>query len=85
MEHGSFSVFRPELEDALTAPIIPPLPAQAHPVGSPWPFDAAAEFLAVSARHLMRLADAGKVKTIRIGRRRLIPDFEMSRMAREGC
>ncbi|MBA4192362.1 MAG: DNA-binding protein [Planctomycetaceae bacterium] len=58
---------------------------KARSTGSPWSFDAAAEFLTVSARHLMRLADAGKLKTIRIGHRRLIPDVEVIRIAKEGC
>jgi excisionase family DNA binding protein len=57
----------------------------ARPPGSPWPLDDAAAFLSVSARHLLRLADLGKVRTIRIGRRRLVPDAEVHRLAREGC
>jgi hypothetical protein len=39
----------------------------------------------VSTRHLIRLIDASKVKSIQIGRRRLIPDSEVQRLAREGC
>lgn len=57
----------------------------ARPPGSPWPIPHAAAFLSVSARHLARLLDAGKVKSVRLGRRRLIPDAEVQRLAREGC
>lgn len=53
--------------------------------GSPWPIADAATFLSISERHLHRLLDAGKVKSVRLGRRRLIPDAEVQRLAREGC
>lgn len=43
-----------------------------------------AEHLGVSLRHLERLADAGKVRTIKIGRRRFVPHDELSRICREG-
>lgn len=56
-----------------------------RPPGSPWPIPDAAEFLHVSARHLHRLLDANKVRSLRLGRRRLIPDDEVRRLAREGC
>jgi excisionase family DNA binding protein len=60
----------------------PPLP---RPPGAPWPIPDAARFLSVSVRHLHRLLDAGKVKSVRLGRRRLIPDSEVQRLARSGC
>lgn len=53
--------------------------------GSPWPIADAAKFLHVSTRHLHRLIDANKIRTIRLGRRRLLPDSEIQRLAREGC
>lgn len=53
--------------------------------GSPWPIADAAQFLNVSTRHLHRLIDANKVRSIRIGRRRLLPDSEIQRLASEGC
>jgi excisionase family DNA binding protein len=56
-----------------------------HVAGAPWPFADCASYLSVSLRHLIRLADANKVKTIRFGRRRLIPDSEVQRLATEGC
>jgi hypothetical protein len=34
---------------------------------------------------LHRLIDADKVRTVRLGRRRLIPAVEIERLAREGC
>jgi len=57
----------------------------AHPAGSPWPFAEAARYLGVSVRHLHRLADLERVRTIRLGRRRLVPDGEVQRLARDGC
>lgn len=69
--------------DMLT-PVPPPRPT-GRPDGSPWPFPDAARFLAVSLRHLTRLADANKVKTIRFGRRRMVADAEVKRLAAEGC
>ena len=53
--------------------------------GSPWSIPEAAAFLTVSERHLYRLLDARKVRSVRLGRRRLIPDDEVRRLAREGC
>ncbi|MDY3560225.1 excisionase family DNA-binding protein [Gemmata sp. JC673] len=53
--------------------------------GSPWPLDEAAAYLHISARHLQRLIDASKVRSVRLGRRRLIPDAEVQRLARNGC
>lgn len=61
---------------------LPPPPVES---GSPWSIPDAAEFLGISPRHLYRLLDANKVKSVRLGRRRLIPDHEVQRLAREGC
>lgn len=66
-----------------TTPQVYPQPARAP--GSPWPITDAAQFLRVSTRHIHRLLDAGKVRSLRLGRRRLIPDTEVQRLAREGC
>jgi excisionase family DNA binding protein len=61
----------------------PPTPSR--PPGAPWSVRDAAAFLTVSARHLHRLIDAGKVRSVRLGRRKLVPDSEVQRLAREGC
>ncbi|CEF48210.1 unnamed protein product [uncultured bacterium] len=61
-----------------------PIPQSRTP-GSPWPIPEAAAFLTVSQRHLYRLLDARKVRSVRLGRRRLIPDDEVRRLARDGC
>jgi excisionase family DNA binding protein len=53
--------------------------------GSPWSIPEAAAFLTVSQRHLYRLLDARKARSVRLGRRRLIPDDEVRRLARDGC
>lgn len=57
----------------------------ARPPGAPWAIPDAAAFLAVSERHLSRLLTANRVRSVRLGRRRLIPDDEVRRLAREGC
>jgi excisionase family DNA binding protein len=62
-----------------------PTTTATRPPGSPWSIQDAAQFLTVSARHLHRLLDAGKVRSVRLGRRRLISDAEVQRLAREGC
>jgi excisionase family DNA binding protein len=56
-----------------------------HPPGAPWPIDEAASYLRISERHLHRLIDGGKVRSLKLGRRRLIADAEVQRLAREGC
>jgi excisionase family DNA binding protein len=53
--------------------------------GGPWSVPDAAAFLGVSERHVYRLLDAGKVRSVRIGRRRLVPDAEVRRLAAHGC
>lgn len=60
-------------------------PPPHRPPGAPWPIPEAARFLAISLRHMHRLLDANKVKSVRLGRRRLIPDAEVHRLARQGC
>jgi excisionase family DNA binding protein len=68
----------------MTATTPTPTPPSRAP-GSPWSIQDAAQFLHVSTRHIHRLLDAGKVRSLRLGRRRLIPDAEVQRLAREGC
>lgn len=71
----------------MSTPTTPPTTSvlTPRPAGAPWPIPEAAAFLAVSERHLYRLLDAGKLKSVRLGRRRLIPDAEVQRLARSGC
>ena len=57
----------------------------ARPPGAPWTITDAAAFLTISERHLSRLLNASLVRSVRLGRRRLIPDDEVRRIAREGC
>jgi excisionase family DNA binding protein len=54
-----------------------------RPVGKPWAVAEAAEFLGVSARTLWRLIDTRDVKVARLGRRVLVPDCEVRRLAGE--
>jgi excisionase family DNA binding protein len=60
-----------------------PAPVQ-RPPGAPWPFREAAPYLGVSVPHLIRMADRNLVRTIRIGRRRLLPAWEVERLATDG-
>ena len=66
-----------------------PLPAQpkapARPEGAPWSLRDAAAYWGVSERHVAGLAAANKIRTIRIGCRRLVPADEVARVAREGA
>jgi hypothetical protein len=56
----------------------------ARPPGSPWSLRDAAAFWGVSERHVAGLVAEDKVRSIKIGARRLIPDDEVRRVAREG-
>ena len=47
--------------------------------------DARALHAQVPVLDLHRLLDAGKVRSLRLGRRRLIPASEVERLASEGC
>jgi excisionase family DNA binding protein len=55
-----------------------------RPPGAPWPLDEAAEFLHVSKRHLNRLIDGRKAKALRLGRRVMLADSEVRRLAEQG-
>lgn len=55
-----------------------------RPAGAPWPIRDAAAYLAISTRHLHRLIDGGKAKALRIGRRVLLADAEVRRLAEQG-
>jgi excisionase family DNA binding protein len=65
--------------------VVESMPARSP--GRPWSLIEAAEFLHVSTKTLTRLADAGRLKLIRIGTsargRILISDSEVRRLA--GC
>lgn len=62
-----------------------PVPDAPHTPGAPWSLPEAAKFLKVSPRHLHRLLDRKQVRSVRLGRRRFIPDAEVQRLANEGC
>ena len=62
-----------------------PAPAQpAHRPGAPWAVADAALFLTISTRHVRRLIDAGRIRAVRVGRRVLVPDAEVRRVADRG-
>lgn len=58
-----------------------PVNSAERQAGSPWPVADAAKFLHISARHLIRLMGEGKVTSFTLGRRRLIADAEVARIA----
>jgi excisionase family DNA binding protein len=65
------------MQTLMTAPI------PTRPAGQPWTLREASDFLQVSARTLTRMAEAGKLKVLRVGVARgrvLIPDAEMRRL-----
>jgi len=59
-------------------------PATRQP-GAPWPIDDAAAHLGICSRHLRRLIDDNKIRSIRLGRRIMIPAAELERVANEGA
>jgi excisionase family DNA binding protein len=62
----------------------PPTAPPPREPGRPWPIAEAAEYLCISERHLARLGKAGKVKLLYFGRRVLVSDAEVKRLATEG-
>jgi excisionase family DNA binding protein len=54
-----------------------------RPAGKPWAVAEAAGFLGNSTRTLWRLIDTRDVKVARVGRRVLVPDSEVRRLAGE--
>jgi excisionase family DNA binding protein len=57
---------------------------QPHAPGAPWSVQSAAAYLGISERHLIYLCDAETIRSFRIGRRRLIADAELRRIAEGG-
>ncbi len=62
----------------------PKLPPTLREVGRPWELLELAQHLHVSKKTLERAIKAGKLKSIRIGRRVLVPDSEARRLAESG-
>jgi excisionase family DNA binding protein len=69
----------------MNAPFSANLSGGDRPAGAPWSVADAAQFLGISDRHLWRLIFQEKVKAIKFGRRVLIADAELRRLAMEGC
>jgi hypothetical protein len=68
----------------MTRAISDALHSSNHPPGAPWSVADAASFLGISARHLNRLLRGSRVLGDRIGRRVLLPDSEVRRLAEMG-
>lgn len=65
--------------------IVPPITGTPKRLeGQPWSLRDAASYLGISLRHLIALADDGKIATFRLGRRRFIGAAEMTRVATKG-
>ncbi len=58
-------------------------PTEAEPAA--YSLKAAARALSISERSLQRLIAEGRMKSIRLGARRLVPAAEVRRAAAEGC
>jgi excisionase family DNA binding protein len=58
--------------------------ADAPPIPRPWSLRDAANELNISERYLGELCAEGKVRSIKFGRRRLIPDATVRRLAEFG-
>ncbi len=58
--------------------------AEGRPDGGAWPLAEVARFWGVSERHVARLVASGSLRSFKIGRRRLIADAEVKRVAAEG-
>ena len=58
--------------------------APARLPGQPWDFDSAAAYLSVCRKTLERYARLKQIAVIRLGRRVLIADAELARVARTG-
>ncbi len=56
-----------------------------RPAGAPWALADARDYLGVSERTFRRLTSSGRVRTIRIGGKPMVPDAEVRRLAAEGC
>jgi excisionase family DNA binding protein len=69
----------------MTRQVTPFQPVSTRRDGSPWSIGDASAYLGVSPRHLIRLMERDAILSIRLGRRRLIPDKEVQRLANEGC
>jgi excisionase family DNA binding protein len=54
-----------------------------RPHGKPWGVPEAADFLGISTRTMWRLIDSGDVRVTRLGRRVLVIDSEVRRLAGE--
>src|SRR4051794_17590161 len=55
-----------------------------HRKGAPWSVPDAAAFLSISAQALEKMLQRGQCRGIKLGRRRLITDAELQRLAQEG-
>lgn len=53
--------------------------------GAPWSIHDAVRYLGISQRHLRRLVNKRSIGSFRLGRRVMIPDAELRRIAAEGA
>ena len=63
---------------------VTPNEAAVRELGRPWSYAEAADFLGVCPATVARACRNARIKSIAFGRRRLIPDAELRRVAREG-
>jgi excisionase family DNA binding protein len=58
--------------------------ADAVPIRALYPMGEAATLLGVTRQYLYQLTYAGKLETVTLGKRRLVPAEELDRLRREG-
>jgi len=69
---------------ATNTPAVAPGGVAAREPGRPWSYADAADFLGVCCATVARACRDGRIRCVAFGRRRLIPDDELRRVAREG-
>ena len=72
------------MANAASTDVRPAEPPGERGPGRPWSYPEAAEFLGVCEATVARACRDARIKAVAFGRRRLIPDDELRRVAREG-
>jgi excisionase family DNA binding protein len=68
----------------MTIDVCPTTTATTRPAGKPWTLPEAADFLGVHLRTLRRAIDMNKAKPIRFGRKVMLSDATVRKLAEEG-
>lgn len=74
----------PKPSNYVLAPNLDYEPEPDHKPGQPWELKKAAKFLGVHPRTITRAAGMRKVRVIAFGRKKMVPDSEVKRLAEHG-